>query len=88
MEENSLLSKSQHGFRKGRSCLTNLLTFMDKDSSCLDSGEPVGTIFLDFAKSFDKVPHRRLAQKLASHGISGTLLQWIVAVIWKAEGVH
>ena len=36
------------------------------------------TIFLDFAKAFDKVPHRRLALKLSSHGISGKLLQWIV----------
>jgi len=29
---------------------------------------------------FDKVPHCRLALKLASHGISGKLLQWIV--VW------
>jgi len=56
---------------------------MDKVSSCLDSGEPVDTIFLDFAKAFDKVPHRRLALKLASQGISGKLLQWIV--VWLSD---
>jgi len=79
LEDNSLLRDSQHGFRKGRSCLTNLLTFMDKVTGYLDSGVPVDTVFLDFAKAFDKVPHRRLALKLESHGISGKLLQWIVA---------
>jgi len=79
LEDNSLLRDSQHGFRKGRSCLTNLLTFMDKVTGYLDSGVPVDTVFLDFVKAFDKVPHRRLALKLESHGISGKLLQWIVA---------
>jgi len=77
-EDNSLLLNSQHGFRKRRSCVTNLLTFIDKATGCLDSGEPVDTIFLDFAKAFDKVPHRRLALKLSAHGITGKLLQWIV----------
>ena len=79
LEDNGLIRDSQHGFRKGRSCLTNLLTFMDKVTGCLDSGTPDDTIFLDFAKAFDKVLHRRLAIKLENHGIAGKLLQWIVA---------
>ena len=87
LEDNGLLQDSQHGFRKGRSCLTNLLTFMDKvtgnlDSGVVCSGVPVDTVFLDFAKAFDKVPHRRLALKLESHGISGKLLRWIVAWLY------
>jgi len=52
---------------------------MDKVTGYLDSGVPVDTVFLDFAKAFDKVPHHRLALKLEAHGISGKLLQWIVA---------
>ena len=32
LEFNGLINDSQHGFRKGRSCLTNLLTFLDKVS--------------------------------------------------------
>lgn len=35
------------------------------------------TVFLDFAKAFDKVPHRRLIEKLRAFGISGGLLKWI-----------
>ena len=56
---------------------------MDKVSRYLDSGEPVDAIFLDFAKAFDKVAHRRLARKLAVRGISGKVLQWIEA--WLAD---
>ena len=53
LEDNSLLRDSQHRFRKRRSCLTNLLTFMDKVTGYLDSGVPVDTVFLDFAEAFD-----------------------------------
>ncbi len=77
LEDNELLKDSQHGFRKGRSCLTNLLTFLDRVSGCLDEGESVDVVFLDFAKAFDKVPHHRLSKKLQSHGIDGEVRRWI-----------
>ena len=35
LETHGLIRDSQHGFRKGRSCLTNL--FLDKVTSCLDA---------------------------------------------------
>ena len=71
LEDNSLIHDFQHGFRKGRSCLTNLLTFLDKVTGCVDTGDSVGMIFLDFAKAFDKVPHIRLAAKLKTQGVDG-----------------
>ncbi len=77
LESHQLLADSQHGFRSGRSCLTNLLSFLDRVSGLVDDGECVDVIFLDFAKAFDKVPHLRLIKKLASHGIDGKLLEWI-----------
>ena len=61
----------QHGFRRGRSCVTNLLAFLDNVTSYNDDRESVDIIFLDFAKAFDKVPHRRLMSKLKAHGIDG-----------------
>ena len=69
LETNALILDSQHGFRKGLSCLSNLLTFLDLVSSMIDSGNNVDVIFMDFAKAFDKVPHFRLGRKLESHGI-------------------
>jgi len=47
LEENYLIGDSQHGFRKGRSCLTNLLMFFDKITRNLDSRANVDAIFLD-----------------------------------------
>lgn len=75
----SLISDSQHGFSKGKSCLTNLLDFMEEVTYSLDKGNPVDVIYLDFAKAFDKVPYRRLFSKLKSHGIGGRVSVWIEA---------
>ena len=77
LERNQLISTSQHGFRKGRSCLTNLLDFLDKVTGYVDSGDNVDVVFLDFAKAFDKVSHRRLLLKLEAHGIDSKLITWI-----------
>jgi len=54
-----------------RSCLTNLLEFLDKVSLCVNSGDNVDIVFLDFAKAFDNVSHRKLLLKLQAHGIEG-----------------
>jgi hypothetical protein len=77
LENNFIIGKSQHGFRNKRSCLTNLLEFMEKVAEMLDKGEPVDVIYLDFQKAFDKVPHQRLLAKLKAIGIRGRLLNWI-----------
>ena len=77
LEKFELIKSSQHGFIKGRSCLTNLLDFFNEITRLLDSGKPVDVIYLDFAKAFDKVPHKRLLCKVKSHGISGQVLEWI-----------
>ena len=79
LELNHLISDTQHGFRKGRSCLTNLLVFLDEVTAGVDSGNCIDAIYLDFAKAFDKVPHQRLIQKLRTHGISGAVSRWIIS---------
>ena len=76
-DDNNMIGDSQHGFRQHRSCLTNLLEFMEDMTSAIDRGRPVDIIFLDFQKAFDKVPHNRLLLKLNSFGIDGNLLRWI-----------
>jgi ribonuclease P/MRP protein subunit RPP40 len=77
LEHNNLINGSQHGFRRGRSCLTNLLIFLDKVTRLVDEGKDLDIIYLDFAKAFDKVPHQRLLIKLREVGINGNLLKWI-----------
>ena len=77
LEKYELIKESQHGFVRNKSCLTNLLTFIEEITEYLDSGYPVDVIYLDFQKAFDKVPHQRLVLKLSAHGIGGEVLRWI-----------
>ena len=77
LDENCLIRDSQHGFISGRPCLTNLLEFMEEVTRELDNGNSVDVVYLDFAKAFDKVPHKRLLSKLEAHGITGNILRWI-----------
>ena len=60
LDKFSLIKESQHGFLTGRSCLTNLLEFMEEVTEIIDRGNSVDVIYLDFAKAFDKVSHKRL----------------------------
>ena len=75
--ENNLFTDSQYGFRPGRSCVTQLLEVLDEWSDWMDSGFSIDTIYLDFSKAFDSVPHQRLFLKLEKLGFSGTILDWI-----------
>jgi hypothetical protein len=74
---NQLIGMTQHGFREGNSCETNLIEFTDYVTKNLDSKIPIDVIYLDFSKAFDKVPHAQLVTKLKSVGITGKLLNWI-----------
>ena len=49
-------------------------TRIDRLSEILDQGGEVDKVYLDFAKAFDTVPHRRLPAKLEDYGIKGNLL--------------
>ena len=75
--KHKLLNSSQHGFLKARSCLTNMLCFLEEITKWIDVGSPVDIIYLDFQKAFDKVPHQRLLLKLKAHGIEDSITDWI-----------
>ena len=57
MEENHLVCHQQHGFCVGRSTTTQLLSTLEVWTRILDEGGCVDTVFMDFMKAFDKVPH-------------------------------
>ncbi|KAK4818984.1 hypothetical protein QYF61_022651 [Mycteria americana] len=77
VENNQGIKPSQHGFRKGRSCLTNLISFYDKVTHLVDEGKAVDVVYLDFSKAFDTVSHSILLEKLAAHGLDGCTLRWV-----------
>ena len=74
----TLLNPYQHGFLKARSCLTltNMLCFFEEITKWIDEGSPVYTIYLDFQKAFDKMPHQRLLLKLKAHGSWDGIIDW------------
>ncbi|KAK4830373.1 hypothetical protein QYF61_010468 [Mycteria americana] len=77
VENNQGIKPSQHGFRKGRSCLTNLISFYDKVTRLVDEGKAVDVVYLDFSKGFDTVSHSILLEKLAAHGLDRCTLHWV-----------
>ncbi|KAJ7405129.1 RNA-directed DNA polymerase from mobile element jockey-like protein [Pitangus sulphuratus] len=57
---------SQHGFKRGKSCLSNLISFYDNVTHLADQGKPIDVICLDFSEAFNTVPHRILLDKMPS----------------------
>ncbi|TRZ16814.1 hypothetical protein HGM15179_010323 [Zosterops borbonicus] len=68
---------SQHGFRRGRSCLTNLISFCDQVTHLVDAGRAVDVVYLDFSKAFDTVSHSILMDKLAARGLDRSTICWV-----------
>ena len=84
----NILADCQHGFRSQRSCETQLVQFYHDLVSNLDRAVGRGhrqtdVIVMDFAKAFDKVPHKRLLYKLDFYGIRGSTHKWIDS--WLSE---
>ena len=77
LEDHNLLSTKQFGFINGKSTTLQLLVYLEKCIETIANGGVVDSIYMDFAKAFDKVPHRRLIGKLKSYGIKGEICKWI-----------
>ena len=77
LDHHNLLSDCQHGFRRNRSCESQLVLFIDELTCAMTEGKQVDAIIMDFSKAFDVVPHGSLLVKLAYYGIRGSTLGWI-----------
>ena len=71
LKRNNILSDKQHGFRQGRSCLTNLLETLDSWTKILSNEDMIDVAYLDFRKAFDLVSHKHLLHKMSNYGIRG-----------------
>ncbi|XP_065680617.1 uncharacterized protein LOC124817085 [Hydra vulgaris] len=67
----------QTGFVPNKSCTTNLIETIDTITFETAKGKPLCVIYLDFAKAFDKVEHKRLLTKIKAYGITGKIYNWI-----------
>ena len=75
--ENNIFCREQHGFRRHRSCTSQLLGQVDDITYSRDKGKQVDMLVMDFAKGFDKVSHSLLIHKLHHYGITGDINNWI-----------
>jgi len=77
MEEKKVIRSSQHGFIKGKSCLTSLIAFYDGRTGCVDDGRVMDVVYLDFSKAFNTVSHNILLEKLRKCGLDEWSVRWI-----------
>ena len=73
LEKNNLLKENQHGFISGRSTQTQLLQHYWDVFEALSEGIRIDTVYLDFAKAFDKVNHDILLKKVINHLIKSKI---------------
>ncbi|PKU41890.1 rna-directed dna polymerase from mobile element jockey- hypothetical protein [Limosa lapponica baueri] len=76
VEEKQVIGSGQHGFTKGKSCLTNLIAFYDGMTGWVNEGRAVGVVYLEFSKAFDTVFQNILIDKLRKW-LDETTLRWI-----------
>jgi hypothetical protein len=59
----------EYGFRKNRSCETQLLEFIDDVTKNMENSPQTDVLIMDFSKAFDQVSHNLLTHKLHYNGI-------------------
>jgi len=77
VEEKEDIRSSQHGFTKGKSCLTNLIAFYNGMTGWVDEGRAMDVVYLDFSKAIDTVSRNILLGKFRKCGLDEWSVRWI-----------
>ena len=80
LETNSLLTDTQHGFKLSRSCLTQMLEGFTR-------GQDTDSIYIEYAKAFDKVCLKLLISNLKRYGFHEKLIRWVESFLSDREQV-
>ena len=83
LHKHDIILHFQHGFQSGLSCESQLIETVHDWMTALDNKTQTDAILLDFAKAFDKVPHKRLLSKLSSYGITSNTHNWITSIFYR-----
>ena len=76
LEDSNILSEKQHGFRKKRSTLSAVVTFLHAIYTNIIIGLDSYIIYLDLKKAFDTVSHENLISKLKQIGLDQNTTEW------------
>jgi len=88
-DKNVWLYESQHSFRPGYSCKSQVITVCQDIADSLDNGDRIDVIIIDFSKAFDLVPHDRLLTKIANSGVDSRVVVWIREfLLGRTQGVR
>lgn len=66
-----MLSKKQFGFRQNTSTNDAIAYLTNKIYQSIDSSTPSACVFIDLAKAFDTISHKRVLEKLEDFGVRG-----------------
>ena len=77
LELNNAFPETQHGFRSGRSTVSQLLEHFETIIDALEHKSNIDIIMLDYSKAFDKINISILLHKLKKLGIGGKVGRWL-----------
>lgn len=88
LNENSLISKFQSGFRPKYGTVAALIEMCDQWLTDMDNGKLNGVVFIDLCKAFDSINHEILLTKLKDQfGIINTELKWFESYLTNRKQV-
>ena len=76
LNDNIILCKRQHGFRKKRLTLSAIVEFLHDLYSNLNKNKDTYIVYLDLKKAFDTVSHDILLNKLKQSGLDQYTIAW------------
>ena len=83
LDSKKIIYEHQFGFQKHKSTTLAILDLYTKILKSFENKEYAYSVFLDFAKAFDKFDHQILLRKLVHYGIRGVANKWFASYLDK-----
>jgi Reverse transcriptase (RNA-dependent DNA polymerase) len=81
LEENTILSNQQYGFRKNRSTTSAIFKLLNTVGQAIERKNLVGAVMCDLTKAFDTMDHALLVEKIKKYGAADAAVDWIASYL-------